>query len=160
MSTETVPQTTTPTVAEALNTPFLKELVRQVRAQDSHGFYRNWSDELMLKAYVVSKEAKRKIPVDGEVDPVTLTRIKFFYQAIAARVEQETGKMSQVVIDLSHEGFGWALVFCGRLLVVTRTLRDAQRFGYDSYEKLAAEGEKLTQSGIEMIQRFPEVAKV
>ncbi len=144
---------------ETLNSPFLQELIRQIRAQDSYGFYRNWSNELILKPYVVSKEAKRKISVEGDVDPVTKARIMSFYRAIAAQIEQETGLISQVVIDLSHEGFGWALIFSGRLLLVARTLRDAQRFGFDSLEKLLAEGEKMTQKGIELAQKYTEVAK-
>lgn len=65
--------------------------------------------------------------------------------------------LSQVVIDLSHEGFGWALVFSGRLLLVSKTLRDAQRFGFDSLEKFNEEGEKIVQKGIELARRFPEV---
>ncbi|PPS44861.1 NifX-associated nitrogen fixation protein [Chroococcidiopsis sp. TS-821] len=153
MSTETINS------KETLNSPFLQELIRQIRAQDSYGFYRNWSNELMLKPYVVSKEAKRKISVEGDVDPVTKARIMSFYRAIAAQIEQETGLISQVVIDLSHEGFGWALIFSGRLLLVARTLRDAQRFGFDSLEKLLAEGEKMTQKGIELAQKYTEVAK-
>lgn len=144
----------------ALNSPFLQELVRQMRAQDSYGFYRNWSDELIVKPYIVSKEAKRKISVDGDVEPATKARILSFYRAIAAQIEQKTGLLSQVVIDLSHEGFGWALVFSGRLLLVTRTLRDAQRFGFDSLEKLVTEGEKLTEKGIELAQKYTDVAKV
>lgn len=155
MTTETVKQIT----EEMLNSQFLQELVRQIRAQDSYGFYRNWSNELMLKPYVVSKEAKRKISVEGDVDPVTRSRIMSFYRAIAAQIEQETGLISQVVIDLSHEGFGRALIFSGRLLLVARTLRDAQRFGFDSLEKLLAEGEKMTQKGIELAQKYTEVAK-
>lgn len=145
---------------EALNAPFLKDLVRQIRAQDSYGFYRNWSDELILKPFIVTKQQKRQIPVDGDVDPVTKARILSFYGVIASRIEQETGLLAQVVIDLSHEGFGWALVFCGRLLVVARTLRDAHRFGFDSCEKLADEGEKLIQNGIDLAKRYPEVGKV
>ena len=156
MTTETVNQIT----EEILNSPFLQELVRQIRAQDSYGFYRNWSNELIVKPYVVSKEAKRKISVEGDVDPVTKARIMSFYRAIAAQIEQETGLISQVVIDLSHEGFGWALIFSGRLLLVARTLRDAQRFGFDSLEKLLAEGEKMTQKAIELAQKYTEVAKV
>jgi probable nitrogen fixation protein len=156
MTTETVNQIN----EEILNSPFLQELVRQIRAQDSYGFYRNWSNELIVKPYVISKEAKRKISVEGDVDPVTKARIMSFYRAIAAQIEQETGLISQVVIDLSHEGFGWALIFSGRLLLVARTLRDAQRFGFDSLEKLLAEGEKMTQKGIELAQKYTEVAKV
>lgn len=155
MST-TAPETT-PT--EILESPFLKAIVQQIRANDPYGTFRSWSDELLLKPYVVTKAQKREISVDGDVDPITKGRIMAFYRAIATCVESETGQLSQVVIDLSHEGFGWALVFSGRLLVVARTLRDAQRFGFDSLEKLAAEGDKITQSGIEYIRRFPDAAK-
>ena len=83
-----------------------------------------------------------------------------FYGAVAYRIEEESGLLSQVVIDLSHEGFGWALVFSGRLLLVSKTLRDAQRFGFASLEKLNEEGEKLVTRGIELAKRFPEVADV
>jgi probable nitrogen fixation protein len=140
--------------------PFLRAIIQQIRANDPYGTFRNWSDELLLKPYVVSKAQKREISVDGDVDPITKGRIMAFYRAIAHRIEEETGQLCQVVIDLSHEGFGWVLVFSGRLLVVARTLRDAQRFGFDSLEKVAAEGDKLVESGVKYAQRFPEVAKI
>lgn len=147
------------TTTEILSKPFFKELVAQIRGQDSYGTYRSWSDELLLKPFIVSKERKRQISVEGDVDPVTQARIMAFYRAIAACIEKETGLLGQVVIDLSHEGFGWALVFCGRLLVVAKTLRDAQRFGYDSFEKLDVEAEKLIQKGVDLAKRYPEVGR-
>lgn len=148
------------TTNDIVSKPLLQEIVRQIRGQDTYGVYRTWSDELVLKPFVVTKEKKRQISIDGEVDPVTKARIMTYFRAIATRIEQETGLIGQVVVDLSHEGFGWALVFCGRLLVVAKTLRDAQRFGFDSFEKLEAEGEKLVQKGIELAQRYPEVGRV
>lgn len=150
----------TPITVDVENSAFLKAIVQQIRANDPYGTYRNWSDELLLKPYVVTKSQKREISVEGDVDPITKGRIMAFYRAIASCIETETGQLAQVVIDLSHEGFGWALVFCGRLLVVSRTLRDAQRFGFDSLEKVAVEGEKLVQSGVDYINRFPDVAKI
>jgi Protein of unknown function, DUF269 len=39
-------------------------------------------------------------------------------------------------------------------------LRDAQRFGFDSMEKLAAEGEKLVKSAVDLANRHREVAKI
>lgn len=143
-----------------LNSPFLKTLIQQIRGQDTYGVYRNWSDDLMLKPFVVTKQKKREISLEGEVDPVTKARIMGFFRAVAAGIEQETGLISQVVVDLSHEGFGWALVFSGRLLLAMRTLRDAHRFGFDSLEKLAEEGDKLVQKGIDLAKRFPEVGKL
>jgi probable nitrogen fixation protein len=47
----------------------------------------------------------------------------------------------------------------GRLIVVNKHLRDVHRFGFESLEKLAAEGAKLVDAGVEMIEKFPEVAR-
>lgn len=155
------------TITDTVETPqfdvassqFLKAIVSQIRANDAYGTYRSWGDELLLKPYIVTKVQKREISIDGEVDPITKGRIMAFYRAIAYCIEAETGTISQVVIDLSHEGFGWALIFAGRLLLVARTLRDAQRFGFDSLEKAAAEGEKMVESGIAMARKYPDVCK-
>ncbi|MEG4810702.1 NifX-associated nitrogen fixation protein [Microcoleus sp. F8-D3] len=155
MTTTNLPTATTTTIS-----PFLKAITQQIRANDPYGTYRNWSDELLLKPYILSKAQKREISVDGDVDPITKGRILAFYRGIAHRIEEETGLLCQVVIDLSHEGFGWALVFSGRLLLVSKTLRDAQRFGFDSLEKLEAEGAKIVASGISLANRFPEVGKI
>lgn len=140
--------------------PFLKTLVLQIRGQDAYGVYRSWADDLLLKAFVVTKQKKREISIEGEVDPVTQARIMSFFRAVAARIEQETGLISQVVIDLSHEGFGWALVFSGRLLLTVKTLRDAHRFGFESLEKLAEEGEKYVEKGLDLAKRYREVSKL
>jgi probable nitrogen fixation protein len=149
------------TAASVVSTsPFLKTLVLQIRGQDAYGVYRSWSDDLLLKAFVVTKQKKREISIEGEVDAVTQARIMSFFRAVAARIEQETGLISQVVIDLSHEGFGWALVFSGRLLLTVKTLRDAHRFGFDSLEKLAEEGEKFVEKGLDLAKRYREVSKL
>lgn len=145
---------------EVVNSPFLKAIIQQIRGQDVYGVYRSWSDELILKPYVVSKKKKREISVEGEVDPVTVGRIIAFYRAVAACIEQETGLLSQVVLDLNHEGFGWALVFSGRLLLSVKTIRDAHRFGFESLENVAEEGEKFVQKGTDLAKRFPEVGKL
>ncbi|NJL02562.1 MAG: NifX-associated nitrogen fixation protein [Spirulinaceae cyanobacterium RM2_2_10] len=158
--TATAESTTDPAVAEAIATPFVRELVSQIRVQDAYGTYRNWSDELILKSYIISREQKNDIPIDNEIDPLTKSRIQLFYRAVAASIEKSSGQMTQVVLDLNHEGFGWALVFSGRLLLVCRTLRDAQRFGFRSFEKLAAEGTKLTEKGIALAEQHPEICRL
>ncbi|MBD2294274.1 NifX-associated nitrogen fixation protein [Anabaena sphaerica FACHB-251] len=148
------------TTSTPITSPFLKSLVQQIRAQDSYGFYRSWSDELILKPFVVTKQKKREISVEGEVDPATISRINAFFRAVAASIEKETGLISNVVVDLGHEGFGWALVFSGRLLLAVKTLRDAHRYGFDSLEKLNEEGENFVQKGIDLAKRFPEVGNI
>ncbi|MEN9279254.1 MAG: NifX-associated nitrogen fixation protein [Gloeomargarita sp. DG_1_4_bins_134] len=136
---------------------FLSTLVSQIRAQDPYGVYGSWSDERLLQPYILSKEERRKISLEQPVDEVTKGRITYFYGAIARVIEQQTGKLMQVVISLNEEGFGWALIFSGKLLLLTRTLRDAQRFGFPSLEHLIQEGEKAVQAGIALVEQFPDV---
>ncbi|MGB5594026.1 MAG: NifX-associated nitrogen fixation protein [Crocosphaera sp.] len=140
--------------------PFLQSLVQQIRSYDHYGVYRKWTDELVIAPYVVAKKKKREISLEGDIDPATQLRILCYFRAIAALIEKETGLLCQVVVDLNHEGFGWALVWGGKLMVVSRSLRDAHRFGFDSLEKLNEQGTKLVNSGIELVQKFPEVSRL
>jgi probable nitrogen fixation protein len=63
------------------------------------------------------------------------------------------------MMKMHHEGFGRMVLIAGRLIVVNKQLRDVHRFGFPSLEKLAEEGEKLVASGVEMINRYAEVAR-
>lgn len=140
--------------------PILQEIVRQLRAADPYGTYRTWSDELLLKPFVVTKAQKRQISLEGEVDPGVRSRILIYYRAIAALIEKETGLLAQVVLDLNSEGFGWVLVFSGRLLLVVNTLRDAHRFGFDSLEQLSEKATALIDKGIQLARTYPEVGRL
>ncbi|MFS8838884.1 MULTISPECIES: NifX-associated nitrogen fixation protein [unclassified Synechococcus] len=140
--------------------PILQEIVRQMRAADPYGTYRTWRDELLLKPFVVTKAQKRQISLEGEVDPAVRSRILIYYRAIAALIEKETGLLAQVVLDLNSEGFGWVLVFSGRLLLVVNTLRDAHRFGFESLEQLTEKATALIDKGIQLARTYPEVGRL
>lgn len=43
-------------------------------------------------------------------------------------------------------------------MVLCRSLRDAQTFGYSSLSKLAKQGDKLVASGLQKIAQFPDAA--
>ncbi|MEA5533392.1 NifX-associated nitrogen fixation protein [Crocosphaera sp. XPORK-15E] len=158
MTTTTSNAETTPILVA--DSPFLKELVQQIRAYDHYGVYRLWTDELVLAPFVIPKKKRREITLEGDIDPTTKLRIMCFYRGVAALIEKQTECLCQVVVDLNHEGFGWALVWGGKLMVVSRSLRDAHRFGFNSLEDLKEQGEKLANSGIELVQKFPEVARL
>jgi probable nitrogen fixation protein len=145
-----------PSAAEA---PFVKELVKIWRAQDSHGTWDNKPDLALLEPYIVDKEQRRALPIIGDPDPETIWRLELFFNAVALSIERETRVMISPMLKMSHEGFGRMVLIGGRLIVVNKQLRDVHRFGFDSLEKLAAEGEKYVAAGVEMITKFPEVAK-
>lgn len=137
---------------------FAAELVRQIRAQDTHGSWDRKSDCDLIEPFIVDKEKRRTIPIIGDPDPDTLWRLELFYGAICLEIERRSGRMVSPMMKMSHEGFGRMVLIAGRLVVFNKSLRDVHRFGFNSLEKLNAEAEKLVGKAIEMIERFPEVA--
>lgn len=142
-----------------METPFVRELIKQWRAQDAHGAWDGKSDEQLLAPYILTKEQRRGMPIIGDPDPETLWRLELFSNAVGLTIERATGVMVSPIIKMHHEGFGRLALTAGRLIVVNKYLRDIHRFGFESMEKLAAEGEKLVAAGVEMIEKFPEVAR-
>lgn len=143
----------------AVDNPFIKELIKVWRAQDSHGAWEGKSDLTLIEPYILDKDARRALPIIGDPDPETIWRMELFFNAICLMIERATGVMITPMMKMSHEGFGRMVLIGGRLIVVNKQLRDVHRFGFDNLGKLAEEGEKHVKAGIEMIQKFEEVAK-
>ena len=146
--------------APAMETLFVKELIKQWRAQDMHGSWDGKTDMDLLEPYIVDKEKRRQMPIMGDPDPETLWRVELFYNAVGLAVERATGIMVQPMMKMHHEGFGRMVLIAGRLIVVNKNLRDVHRFGFETLEKLSQEGAKLVDAAIEMIEKYPEVARI
>jgi probable nitrogen fixation protein len=143
----------------AAEAPFIKELVKVWRAQDTHGAWDGKGDLDLLEPYIVDKEKRRALPIMGDPDPDTIWRLELFFNAICLSIERATGVMISPMLKMSHEGFGRMVLIGGRLIVVNKQLRDVHRFGFDNLGKLAEEGAKYVSAGIEMIEKFKAVAE-
>ncbi len=143
----------------AIDTPFVKELIKQWRAQDMHGSWDGKTDLDLISPYIIDKEARKQLPIIGDPDPEILWRVELFFNAVGLAIERATGCMVSPMMKMSHEGFGRQVLIAGRLIVVNKQLRDVHRFGFLSLEKLAEEGTKYVQQGVEMIEKFPDAAK-
>ncbi|MDP2142750.1 MAG: NifX-associated nitrogen fixation protein [Gallionella sp.] len=141
-----------------LSTDFIQEMVKQMRAIDSYGTYDGWPVERILAPYVVTKEQRREMPVIGDPDEILLARIKAFYNAIASLIEKECGQMAVPMINITHEGFGRAVITVGKLVVMDKTLRDVHRYGYESLSKMKDEADKVLSVALSSVSKYPEVA--
>ena len=146
-------------VVSPLDTVFVQELIKQWRAQDTHGAWEGKTDAMLLEPYIITKEQRREMPIIGDPDPETLWRLELFYNAVGLSIERRSGVMVSPMMKMSHEGFGRLVLMAGRLIVVNKQLRDVHRFGFISMESLAEEGEKFVAAGLDMINQFPAVAK-
>lgn len=145
--------------AAALSSPFVATLIRLIRAQDSYGIWEGKSDEVLLEPFIVTKEQRRQMPMMADPDPDVLARLELFYNAVSLSLERETGLVASPMMKMHHEGFGRVVLTMGKLVVLSRHLRDVHRFGFETIAKLAAEGEKIVAGGVETFNAYPEVAR-
>lgn len=147
------------TAVDPMQSVFVKELIKQWRAQDAHGAWEGKSDAKLLEPYIVTKEQRRQMPIIDDPDPEVLWRVELYYNAIGLAIERQTGVMVTPMMKMSHEGFGRLVLLAGRLVAVNKQLRDVHRFGFETMEKLAEEGEKQVAAGIAMVNQFIDAAK-
>ena len=138
---------------------FLNEMIKQWRAQDLHGSWDAKSDYDLLEPYILTREKRREIPIMSDPDPETLWRMELFYNAVGLAIERATGVMVSPLMKLHHEGFGRLVLTAGRLIVFNKHLRDVHRFGFESLERLESQGEEIVASGIDWIEKYPDVAR-
>jgi probable nitrogen fixation protein len=143
-----------------LTAPFVRTLVRVVRAEDTFGVWERKSDAEILADFIVTKEQRRQVPIIGDPDPDVLGRVEKFYIAVGLDIERATGRMASPMMKMSHEGFGRVILSVGRLVVISKSLRDVHRFGFESFDKLAEAGEKLVDEAKKWIDAYPAVADV
>ncbi|DAB28503.1 MAG: nitrogen fixation protein [Sulfurimonas sp. RIFOXYD12_FULL_33_39] len=134
---------------------FTKELIRQLRAADQFGNWSKMSDEeLLVKKFVKTKEDLKKIPIIADIDEMLISEIKMLFKAVALQFERKTGVMCNVVMEMSHEGFGRCIVIADRVVLVDKYFKDAHRFGYRTLDKLYEEGQKYLEKSYEVYECY------
>jgi probable nitrogen fixation protein len=141
--------------AEKHINPFQTELVRQIRALDQFGNWAKTSDEeLLVKKYVKTKENLKTIPLIADIDEMLINDIKMIYKAIALAFERKTGVVCNVIMEMSHEGFGRCAVITDRICIVDKYFKDAHRFGYRTLEALFEDGDKNLAKAIAIYEHY------
>jgi len=134
---------------------FINTLIGQVRALDQFGTWANKaSEEILTQKYVKTKEDLKNIPVIADIDEMQIQDIRLIFQAVALAFEKKTGIMCSVVMEMSHEGFGRAVVIADKIVVLNKFFKDAHRYSFRTYEKLVEEGEKMLESAITIYEEY------
>lgn len=140
---------------EKENSAFTQELIRQLRATDQFGNWAKMSDEeLLIKKYVKTKEDLKALPIIADIDEMLIGEIKMIFKAVALQFERQTGVMCNVVMEMSHEGFGRCIVIAGRIVLVDKYFKDAHRFSFRTIEKLYEEGDKYLASSFKTYEQY------
>ena len=134
---------------------FIETLIGQVRALDQFGTWTHKSnEEILTEKYVKSKEDLKNIPVIADIDEMQIQDIRLIFQAIALAFEKKTGIMCSVVMEMSHEGFGRAVVIADKIVIVNKFFKDAHRYSFRTYDDLVKEGDKMLDSAIKIYTEY------
>ncbi len=144
---------------EAGDSVFLALLVGIIRADDTYGGYERKSDIDLLAPFVLSRGARKALPMCGNPDGETIHRVEQFYRTVTIAVERRTGLMASSMVSLHPEGFGRVVIIVGKLVAYEKTLRDVHRFGFDGIEGLALAGANSVAQAVATIEAYPEVAR-
>jgi len=144
---------------QMIDSDFLTQLAAVIRAEDSYGQWDGKDDAELMAEFIVTREERRDIPIIGDPDPDVLWRITKFYDAIGLMIEKRSGSMASQMQKMSHEGFGRIVLIAGKLVVVSKHLRDVHRFGFESWAKLAEAGDALIDSAVAVIDAYPDAAR-
>ncbi|MBN1840225.1 MAG: NifX-associated nitrogen fixation protein [Campylobacterales bacterium] len=140
---------------ESLETLFIQTLTSQLRALDQFGTWAKKSDEeLLSEKYVKSKEALKNIPIIADIDEMQIQDIRLIFQSIALAFELKTGVMCSVVMEMSHEGFGRAVVLAEKIVVTNKFFKDAHRYSFRTYDDLVKEGGKMLHNALEIFEQY------
>ena len=146
--------------AEKQLSDFGLEIVRQIRALDQFG---NWAkigdEELLIKKYVKTKEELKLVPLIADIDEMMINDIKMIYKAVALSFERKTGVVCNVIMEMSHEGFGRCAVIADRICIVNKYFKDAHRFSYRTLDALFEDGDKTLQSAIDIYTQYKPCIK-
>lgn len=148
-----------PRGGEMVESAFLDQLAAVIRAEDSYGQWDEKTDAEIMAEFIITREERRDIPIIGDPDPDVMWRLGKFFDAIGLMIEKRTGCMASQMQKMSHEGFGRVVLIAGKLVVLSKHLRDVHRFGFESWEKLAEGGEKLVSAAVEAIETYPDAAR-
>lgn len=137
---------------------FIDTLIGQVRALDQFGTWVNKDDkEILSEKYVKSKEDLKNIPVIADIDEMQIQDIRLIFQAIALAFEKKTGVMCSVIMEMSHEGFGRAVVISDKIVIVNKFFKDAHRYSFRTYDKLVQEGDKMLDNALKIYDKYKDI---
>lgn len=144
----------------ALQSPFIVEILRQMRAIDSYGVWDQAGAHEIIDPFIMTKERKRAVPIIGDPDEEIMARIKAWYNALSASIEARTGLMAAPIVNITYEGFGRALIAVGKLIVCDKNLRDVHRFGFKSLEAMESEAGRIIDKAVALVEAHRDVAKL
>ncbi|MDF2926225.1 MAG: hypothetical protein K0R57_5139 [Paenibacillaceae bacterium] len=141
--------------------PFEKCILAIMDAHDRFGLMAHKSKEDKLKRhFLLTDDAFKGADTLCGADSAPIRRqATIFFQAVAMALDMRSGIGICSIVELDEEGFGRAIVYSGRLVLIAHGWRQGQ-FGFTSLEEACREGERYIAAGQEWLEKYPDMARL
>lgn len=126
-------------------------------AEDFFGRYAALSpQEKLVRQFLASPEDKNQSEFNCAVSPKVRKQVPLLFQAIAGVMEEKSGTMVQSTAEINAEGFGRALLYTGRVILVLKSLRAGFPFPFTSEDKTIRYGVACIEEGLAFLEKYKE----
>ncbi|WP_170287006.1 DUF269 domain-containing protein [Paenibacillus faecis] len=143
---------------ESLGDVFMSNLDRSLQLSDPWGKYADLSrNERISKLFLCTPAQKTELMSGCRILPVLRTQVSVLFQAVAASLEKVSGDLVQSMVEMNEEGFGRALVYSGRTVLVVHSIRGGVPFPFAEHDKLRLYGISCIREGLKNRERFRQL---
>lgn len=140
---------------------FVRRLCNLLDTTDHFGRYANLSlQEKIERMFLASKEDKVQSDFNCAVSPKVRLQVPVLFQAIAGVMEEKSGALIQSTAEINGEGFGRALVYSGRIILVLKSLRAGFPFPFTSEDKVIRYGLACVEEGLAFLDKYKDMTAV
>lgn len=137
---------------------FKHRLCQLLDAEDHFGRYAKLSPQQKIeRLFLASNEDRKQSDFNCAVSPKVRSQVPLLFQAAAGVIEEKSGLLIQSSSEMNGEGFGRALLYSGRIILVIKSLRAGFPFPFTSEEKVIRYGVACIEEGLAFISKYNEM---
>lgn len=137
---------------------FIRRLCNLLDTEDFFGRYAALSpQEKIARLFLASPEDKDQSDFNCAVSPKVQLQVPLLFQAVAGVIEENSDDLIQCSAEINGEGFGRALLYSGRIILVLKSLRAGFPFPFTSEDKAVRYGAACAVEGLAFLHKYKEV---
>ncbi|MDQ0194635.1 DUF269 domain-containing protein [Paenibacillus wynnii] len=134
---------------------FTRRLCNLLDTEDFFGRHAELSkQEKIERLFLASTEDKSQSDFNCAVSPKVRLQVPLLFQAVAGVMEEKSGAIIQSAAEINGEGFGRALLYSGRIILVIKSLRAGFPFPFTSQEKAIRYGVSCVEEGLAFLEKY------
>lgn len=143
---------------QVLADAFIRRLCQLLDAEDFFGRHATLSaEDKIARLFLASTDDKNQSDFNCAVSPKVRMQVPLLFQAVAGVMEERSGAFIQSSAEINGEGFGRAILYSGRIIVVLKSLRAGFPFPFTSEDKAVRYAVACVEEGLSFMDKYNEI---